>query len=182
MQVKKHVIEIIWVAIIGVVGRLITPIPNITPLTSTSLFAGANLPRSLSFLTIFITLLVSDICLAFMRGYPIIGYFTLFNYTGFAAIVFLGSRFKCSKWGFIFYVFGSSCGFWLWTNFGVWLTSGLYPRTLEGFMACYYFALPFLRNSLIGDVIWSCLIFGSFYIFVEKKRAKDIGLRCFKVY
>jgi hypothetical protein len=54
----------------------------------------------------------------------------------------------------------SSLGFWIWTNFGVWATSGLYSKTLTGLGECYIAALPFLLNSLIGDMIWGLAILG----------------------
>jgi hypothetical protein len=52
------------------------------------------------------------------------------------------------------YTIFASFGFWLWTNLGVWLLSGLYPKTTAGFFECYIAALPFLRNGLLGDIVW----------------------------
>src|SRR5579871_3852130 len=41
--------------------------------------------------------------------------------------------------------------FFLMSNFGVWAVSGMYPRTLNGLVACYIAAIPFsLRNDLIS--------------------------------
>jgi len=66
-------------------------------------------------------------------------------------------------------VLGSSFSFWLWSNFGVWLTSGLYANSFSGLVSCYYMALPFLGNALIGDLIWSYIILGSFYLLLGTK-------------
>jgi hypothetical protein len=179
--ISTYMLEIIWIMIISIFGRLIPHVPNVTPLTGLGLFSGANLPRPLAIFVIFVSLFVSDICLSFILGYPIIGYFSLFTYTGFAAVVLIGSRMQYSKWSFPFYILGTSCFFWIWTNFGVWVTSGLYPRTLEGLGACYYLALPFLRNALIGDLIWSGIIFGAFYLLVEKNRGSEKGMAFLKI-
>ena len=183
-QKRKYLIngclpEIIWIVAIGVFGRLLPHFPNMTPLTGLSLFAGANLSRRLSLSIIFATLFVSDICLAFIFGYPMFGYFTLFTYTGFAMSVLVGSKLQYTKRVFPLYILGVSSGFWVWTNFGVWLTSDLYSRTLGGLGACYYMALPFLRNALIGDLVWSYFIFGIFYILLRKKIISDKGVECF---
>lgn len=43
--------------------------------------------------------------------------------------------------------------FFLWTNFGVWLTSGMYPPTLTGLGWSYLMGLPFLKYHLISTVL-----------------------------
>ncbi len=158
----RYFFEIIWMVVIGVGGRLLPHPPNVTPLVGLSLFAVVKLPRWVGFVTMFFTLFVSDLLLAIIFGYPAIGYFTLFTYTGFMGITLVGFKLKAksSNRSFIFFVLTASFSFWLWTNFGVWLTSGLYPKTMKGLGFCYYMALPFLRNGLIGDLAWSTVIFG----------------------
>ena len=47
--------------------------------------------------------------------------------------------------------------FFLITNFGVWL-SGMYSFTLDGFINCYIFAIPFFTYSLISTILFSLLI------------------------
>jgi len=178
--INSHWSKIIWIVAIGVFGRLMPHVPNVTPIMGLSLFASANLSRWLSFLAILVTLFVSDICLALVFGYPIIGYFTLFTYTGFALTILIGSRLQYTKRSFPFYILGASFGFWIWTNFGVWLTSGFYPKTLVGLAACYSMALPFLRNALIGDLVWSYFIFGVFYVFLKKKAVLGKDAKYFK--
>ena len=84
------------------------------------------------------------------------------------------SLINSSKWIYPAYFVGASFGFWIWTNFGVWLTSHLYPKSFAGLIACYTLALPFLRNALLGDLIWGVLIFGIFYILLGRKRAESI--------
>ena len=158
----RYFFEIIWIVIIGVSGRLISHFPNATPLTSLSLFAAIKFPRWIGLLAIFFTLFISDLLLAVIWGYPAIGYFSLFTYTGFIGITLVGSKLKDKNINinFIFYILVASFSFWLWTNFGVWLTSNLYPKTLKGLGFCYYMALPFLRNGLVGDLFWGATIFG----------------------
>lgn len=158
----------ISLVIVGVLGRLIPHIPNVTPLTSLSLFAGINLSCRAAILSLLFTMFVSDIGLALLLGYPVFGYWTLFTYAGFLMIVILGSRLQCSWKILPVYILISSFGFWCWTNFGVWLATNLYPKTLTGLCACYIAALPFLRNSLIGDMVWGMVIFGVFNFVISK--------------
>ncbi len=48
----------------------------------------------------------------------------------------------------------SSIFFYLYTNFGWWLMSGMYEHTLSGLIRCYYMAIPFFRNNLMGNLIF----------------------------
>jgi hypothetical protein len=55
-----------------------------------------------------------------------------------------------------------SAAFYLITNFGVWQSGTMYPKTSVGLAACYTAGLPFLMNSLIGDLSFAALLFGGF--------------------
>jgi len=54
---------------------------------------------------------------------------------------------------------GSSVLFYLITNGAVWWFSGMYAHTLEGFVLCYYYAIPFFRNTIFGNLAYSCGVF-----------------------
>ncbi len=53
--------------------------------------------------------------------------------------------------------------FFVLSNFAVWLQGGMavYPRTFAGLMLCYEQAIPFFQYSLMGDVLYVTLLFGS---------------------
>ena len=162
MTISRTRFAAIWI-LFGIFSRLMPHYPNITPLTNLCLFAGSQLSRLQAFIITLSSLIISDLLLAYFNGYPAFGSWTLFTYSGFAAMIFIGKRLSQKHWpAIVCYVFCSSLGFWLWTNFGVWLLSPLYPQTMTGFMACYTTALPFLRNSLLGDLAWMLIIFGGF--------------------
>jgi hypothetical protein len=53
--------------------------------------------------------------------------------------------------------------FFVVTNFGMWATpDGFYPHTVAGLGACYVAAIPFFRNTLLGDLAYCGLLFGLF--------------------
>ncbi len=56
----------------------------------------------------------------------------------------------------------SAISFFVLTNFGMWLFSGIYPLTAAGLAACYVAAIPFFQNTLAGDLFYSALLFGGF--------------------
>ena len=57
---------------------------------------------------------------------------------------------------------GSSLSFFLITNFMVWATSGMYPRTLTGLAACFTAAIPFFQNQFVGDAVYTLALFGGY--------------------
>ena len=52
----------------------------------------------------------------------------------------------------------SALGYWLWTNAGSWMLSGMYPHTLSGFVDCYWLALPYLKDTVFGALIWTVVL------------------------
>jgi hypothetical protein len=68
--------------------------------------------------------------------------------------------------------------FFLISNFNVWYGAGsLYPQTPEGFVACYTAALPFLKNTLVSNVLFSSLMFGVYeWAASKEKRAAMVEL------
>jgi uncharacterized membrane protein YcgQ (UPF0703/DUF1980 family) len=57
----------------------------------------------------------------------------------------------------------SSLFFFATTNFAVWMFSGMYTHDLTGLVQCYVAALPFLQNTIIGDMFWTTLLFGGWW-------------------
>lgn len=57
---------------------------------------------------------------------------------------------------------GGSVLFFLVTNFAVWLSSGMYPPTWAGLVECFTLALPFFRNTVLGDLAFAGVLFGAF--------------------
>lgn len=64
---------------------------------------------------------------------------------------------------------GAALLHWLVTDFGVWLggstdiTTGLpFTKDWSGFIKCLTLALPFLRNMIIGNIVFCGVMFGAF--------------------
>ena len=56
---------------------------------------------------------------------------------------------------------GTGVGFFLVSNFAVWAVGNIaYARNLSGLIECYTKALPFFRNGIISDVVFSLVFFG----------------------
>jgi hypothetical protein len=55
----------------------------------------------------------------------------------------------------------ASTAFFVISNFGVWM-SGWYTLSLAGLVACYVNAIPFYGYTLIGDLAFTGVLFGSY--------------------
>lgn len=160
----RNMVAFIWI-VLGILGRLIPHPANVSPMTSIALFGGAQLSRGRAFAVTTLTMVVSDILIAWVSGNQIFGLWSIFTYSGFAAIVLAGSYLRTvpTAGRTLGFLASSSLFFWTWTNLGVWLTGGLYPLNGEGLVACYVAAIPFLGNALVGDLSWGLALFLSFY-------------------
>lgn len=163
----------LWV-VFGILGRLIPHPPNMTPMTSIALFGGSQLSRKKAFAVTFLMIAVSDILLALAKGYPVFGLWSLFTYSGFAMIILAGQFLRTipTAGRTLAMLLGSSVGFWVWTNFGIWVVGGhTYGSGLDGLLNCYVAAVPFLGNALVGDLAWGLVLFTSFH-YVRKLAPK----------
>lgn len=164
------------IVLLGALSRLLPHPPNVSPILAMALFGGAMLPRKQAFVLPLITLFISDIGLHFLAGYPILEWGTIFVYGSFALIVSIGMWYGKEKSSKRFFqsALASVALFFVLSNFGTWLTSGIYPLTWDGLVQCYIAAIPFLRNTLIGDIAWIAIFFGAHKLaakFVSQKTA-----------
>ncbi len=94
----------------------------------------------------------------------------LWVYGTFAATVGLGMIMgKATVTRVIGFGIGAALFHWLVTDFGVWIggstdiTTGLpFTKDLNGFIKCLTLALPFLRNMIIGNIVFCGVLFGAF--------------------
>lgn len=140
----------------GTLSRVIPHLPNMTPVGSLGLFISAKYSFRKALISLFAIMLVSDIVLGF---HPVMRA----TYGSFFLTALLGRMLqKKEGWKQIGIVtIFSSLQFFLLTNFAVWLEGMLYPKTLAGLLDCYFMALPFFRNSLLGDLFYTTIFFGA---------------------
>jgi asparagine N-glycosylation enzyme membrane subunit Stt3 len=66
--------------------------------------------------------------------------------------------------------------FFLITNFAVWFFGNWYEKTFSGLGQCFYLALPFFRSSLLGDIFYVGVFFGTYELVLYLNREKEKGL------
>jgi uncharacterized membrane protein len=141
---------------IGVTGRLLPHAWNFTPLIATTIFAGVYLGKKYAFFLPIITMAISDIFLGFYD--PEIMFSV---YLSFAIAGLIGYRFAKSKKmnSVVLSALVSSSLFFLITNGAVWFFGSMYSAGLSGLFQSYFAGIPFYRNMMLGDVIYSVSLF-----------------------
>lgn len=158
------VIAISAIILFAAVMRLVPHYPNFTPVAAIALFGGAHFgKRWLAFLVPLMALFISDLFLGFHQMMiPV--------YVAFSLVVLLGHRLKNSirPLPVIGASLGASTLFFLITNLAVWFASPLYPPTVSGLITCYVAAIPFFYSGLLGDLFYSGVFFGGFYLIQQR--------------
>ena len=153
--------------LLAVAGRLLPHAANVTPLYAVALFACAVLPRRWAIVVPVIAMIASDFLIGLHNGI----FFTWSGMLVFAVLGF-GLRGRTGNLRIVGSALAGSLVFFLWTNLGVWLTGGLYPQTATGLVHCYVAALPFFRNSLLGDLAFSGVLFAAWQWVVMRHRMR----------
>jgi len=162
--------EIITLTIIGIISRLVPHLPNMTPVGATALFSSAKFGIKKGMIILLLTMLVTDV----VKGLHPVMWAT---YGSFMIAIFVG-RWVQKKYSLSRFITGtlmSSVLFFIITNFAVWLVpNGMYLKTATGLIHCYVMAIPFFRNSLIGDLIYGLIFyFGYETVCLWKKQTSN---------
>lgn len=140
-----------------IIVRLMPHASNITPLYAVALFAAALFPRRWAVAVPMAAMVVSDL---------VIGLHSTIAFTWSGMLVFAWLGFGLADRSTAMRVAGSailgSTVFFVWTNFGVWLVTPLYADTAAGLAQCFTAALPFFRNSLLGNIAFSGALFAAY--------------------
>lgn len=153
---------------LGVAGRMLPHEPNFTPFAAIALFSGYFMRRTSFALCVpLAALLISD---AWTGVYDykvmVVVYACLMAPVLFRAVL----KRQMSAWTVGLGAVGASTLFFVATNFAVWAFSGMYEHTGAGLLRCYVSALPFFQNTLLGDVVWSAVLFGTYAFVTVMKR------------
>ena len=159
-QMKGNSVLLYGLVILVVLSRLIPHPLNFTPIGALGLFAGAYIVDRRIWMLPLVALLLSDFFIGFYEPIAM-----LFVYLGFALSAFLG-RFMLSEKRTSYRLGGAAIAsatlFFIVSNFGTWLTGMLYPVSIAGLIECYVMAIPFYGNTLMGDLFYVVVLFGTF--------------------
>ena len=144
--------------------RLLPHPPNFTAVGAIALFGGAYFNKKVfAFAVPLIAMLITDLIIGFHPGMYAV-------YAAFALIVLIGMQLRENKK--IMNIFlasvSASVSFFIITNFALWVTGNLYPKTGAGLAECFTAAIPFFSYTFVGDLFFVGIMFGAFEIVKAK--------------
>ena len=148
----------------AVVVRLVLPGFNLwlnfTPVAAALLFFGAHQPRKRMWIPVLL-LAGSDVLLNLFVYHYALHAEVMVSWVWYAALLLFGSLLRDNATPAK--VFGASLfaafGFFFVSNTAAWAAMEMYPKTAQGLMTAYVAAIPFFRNELVSDVLFSALFF-----------------------
>ena len=146
---------------------------SFTPVAASLLYFGARRPRRQLWIPV-VLLAASDVYLTRVTyGYPLTAD-QLVTWAWYAAMVLLGGvlikGFSAVRIGTASLT--ASVSFFLISNFAVWMVwRDMYPKTFNGLMACYVAGLPFFRNGVASDLLFTAAFFAIGYLASRERAA-----------
>ncbi len=160
MSNRTKVLIVAAIVIVAAASRLVKHPFNFTPVVAMALFAGCYLQRRWAVILPLAAMFVSDYFLGFYDRQVMASV-----YVSIALAFFIGwyLRNRVKWYSVTLAALASSLTFFVITNFAVWAFFAWYPHTAAGLINCFTLALPFFRNTLIGDLVYS----GAFFVIYE---------------
>jgi hypothetical protein len=173
--------------VVGAFSRLISyNIAGFAPQMAMALFGGAVIKnKKWAFALPLLSLLFSDALLELLFQTNLVVRAGFYEgqwqiYLCFAMVTLFGFLLRNINWKnvLVFSISGSLL-FFITSNFFVWIGGGGFgrPITFNGMLQCYYDGLAFYRdyglikgfiaNFILGDLIWSAVLFGGYYLILK---------------
>lgn len=169
LTLRYSVITVI--ILLAALSRLLPHPANFAPIGGMALFGAAYYTRKWwAYIIPIASMWISDLLLNNIVYAEYFDHFvwfysgSLFTYVAFALIVLMGKftlRKVCIP-QLLFSALAASVIFFLVSNFGVWFSGTMYPKDMNGLMACYAAGIPFFKNTILGDLVYAGVLFGLF--------------------
>ena len=154
--------------------RIMPHPPNFSPMAAIGLFGAAHFAKKwqaffITLIGIWISDLVINNYVYSISSSNFVWFYSGFywQYISYILIIFAG-LFIFNRGISLTKMFGgmiSSSGiFFLVSNFGVWAGGTMYPKNFGGLITCYAAGVPFIHNTIISDVLFTTVLFGTYYL------------------
>jgi len=141
-----------------VVARLLPHAPGFMPVAASALFAGRVL--RIPALAVIVPLAAMGLSSLAMNPEDWRVELVVYAFISVPAIAGMLSRRYNGLGATAAVMVGCSLLFFATSNFAVWFFGSMYSHDLAGLTQSYVLALPFLENSIAGDLFWSAVLFG----------------------
>lgn len=145
-----------------VVARVIPHAWDFTPVVAAALFAGTVMrSKALAIAVPVAAMLVSDLVVGLHDWRVMV---VVYAALMLPALLGLWGRRHRATVVLLPLALASSLIFFAASNLAVWAFSGMYSHDFGGLAQCYVLALPFLRATLTGDLMWTAGLFGAWWL------------------
>ena len=186
---NKIILSFLFLVVIAALYRVIPDRPyGFAPQWAMALFAGAIIrDKKWAFIIPVLSMFISDLLyqVLYIGGISTIpGFYEgqWQNYILFTLLVFVGFAIKKLN---LFQIVAASLAaptiYFLISNFLVWASNSSIrgldrPKTFDGLMLCYTDGIPFFKMSILGTLVFSAIMFGTF-IFIKNYQAISREMR-----
>ena len=189
MKNQHKILPVVILMAVGAFARLIPHIPNFTPLEGLTIFGAAYLGRN--YIAIILPLLLIYISDFIINNTTAREYFTnnegivwfsnymIFNIISLILIVLISRKLlkTVNFKSILFSALAASIIFFLISNFGALFSpTSPYSKDVSGLLASYMAGIPFFRTSLLSNLFFTAIIFGSYNIILSLFYSKSLEL------
>lgn len=148
---------------------------NFAPVGAFFVYSGARMKGIGAWILPALVMVITDWVLGFSRyGFGTWTAATIFVYAALFINIAMGRLLSNTENAGIVVgtTVAASIQFFITSNLGVWLTSGMYSLDLAGLAQCFTLAVPFYRNTFLSDVVFTCALFLAHH-FLARKAARE---------
>ena len=180
---QKIAVSILLIVLTAATRFLPFSIPNVTPLAAMALFGAAFFKRTtVGFIFPLVTLYATNLVLnntIYRSYYPETGFVwhtSMYVILGFLAISFIGklNLKQVTPLKLAVSSLGGSIAFFLISNLSAFFSLA-YTKDFQGLMTCYAAGLPFFRNAVLGDLFFTTIVFGAYYMVTKDEKVKELA-------
>ncbi|MFA6426896.1 MAG: DUF6580 family putative transport protein [Candidatus Magasanikbacteria bacterium] len=168
---NKHTLFILMLIVVGISARLLPHPANFSPVAALAIFGSLYLPRKWALVLPLSTMFLSDSIIGFYSWQIMASVYASFIATGLLAL--WARKHKTFRTVLGTTIFGSII-FFLATNAAVWAFGTMYVQNFSGLLQSYYMALPFFRNSLLGDLFFVGMLVGLAEFILQKSKTYSL--------
>lgn len=155
--------------LVAAMSRLLPHPYNFTPIAAIALFGGCYIiDKRYAIALPLVVMLISDLALFMYNPSYTPDFFVYLSFLIISSLGFL-LRGREQRQTIMVASLTGSMLFFLITNFGVWLFDADYAKNGAGIAECYIKAIPFFRGTIMGDLFYNLVLFGSYAIIKWRK-------------
>lgn len=157
-QKTKIVIPVLLITL-GIIARFLPHPANFAPIGAIALFGALYLPKKYALIIPLLAMFVSDFFIGFYTWQIMLAVYSSFILASTMGLVIRKNKNFTSV---LSVTLLSSVLFFLITNFAVWAFGTMYTHNFAGLMQSYLMAIPFFKNSLLGDLTYVGIMVGGY--------------------